>query len=287
MTKAKSNAIATTTDAVPATVMPAFMEGKAGQGVEEIGVEDLEIPRLVLLSAKSPQVENGDEKAGDFFHSILEESLGDSMRVIPIYVRKRVLLWRPRHEGGGILARSDDAVHWVPPNGKFTVHPVKDMMRIEETWETKPTVRESGLTEWGSSLKDDPDSAPAATRMLEVIVLFPDRLELGPAVFTFQRGTQKDGALFAGKLKASSVPIYGRTVQLTSDKRPNKAGQVYEFPKLTSTGFVEDEALFGQAETLYGQMKESGYSVKDEESLQDDSAGEPGTVETPEGAPEI
>lgn len=267
--------------------MPAFMEGKAGQGVEEIGVEDLEIPRLVLLSAKSPQVEDGDEKAGDFYHSILEESLGDAMRVVPIYLRKRVLLWKPRHEGGGILARSDDAVHWVPANGMWTVHPIKDMPKHEETWETKPTVRESGLTEWGSSLKDDPDSAPAATKMIEVIVVFPDRLELGPAVLTFQRGTQKDGKLFAGKLKASPIPIFGRIFQLTSDKRPNKANQVYEYPKLTAAGFVDDEALFAQTESLYKQMKETGYSVKDEETLQDDSAGEPGTVETPDGAPEI
>ena len=61
-----------------------------------------------------------------------------------ILVDQRYILWRPRWEGGGILARADDGVHWSPANASFTVKPVKGVNKTA-IWNTKRTVEESGL----------------------------------------------------------------------------------------------------------------------------------------------
>lgn len=212
-------------ESVPATQdrLPAFMRGKAGQGVETIRPSDVEIPRIQLLQALSPQVEEGF-KQGDFFHSVAEESMGSEIQLTIVYVSLSYILWRPRKSGGGILARAQDGVHWIPANQDFQVE-LDSKKKV--TWRTANTVAQSGLAEWGSQDPTDASSPPAAPRMFNLVVMFPDHPEYSPAVITLQRSAEKVAKKLMGKLKISQAPAYGLRFKMTSFKDKNNVNQEF------------------------------------------------------------
>ena len=98
---------------------PAFMQEQFG-GLDPAEVE---MPRLKLLQASSPELTKFNEaKQGEFWHRLIDASFGSTVRICPIYIDKRFILWRPREAGGGILARADDGKHWAPHDAEFTVN---------------------------------------------------------------------------------------------------------------------------------------------------------------------
>jgi len=247
---------------------PEWMRKHSHEGTENVGSGDVEIPRLQLLQALSPEVTDGDEKPGVFYHSVLEEALGKQVRVIPIYTDIRYILWRPRHEGGGILARADDGVHWNPPKAKFTVKPDKGSDR-SVVWETKPTVAESGLAEWGSYDPDNANSQPAATKMYNMVVYLLDFPHLSPAVVTLQRGAVGVAKKLMGKLKLAQAPSYGQIYNLSSIKDDTGQGDFFNY-QFDRVGYLTDETLFEQMRAMYQHFKEDGVRIKDIENLEDE-----------------
>lgn len=257
--------------------VPAFMQADKGQGTELITSNDIETPRLKLLQAVSPEVEAfNDAKQGEFWHSVAEVSLGAEVRIVPLYIDMRAILWRPRHDGGGILARADDGVHWNIPDGKFEVKPVKGNKKTV-VWSTAPTVAASRLLEWGTSDPDDPNSAPAATRMYNMAVALPGFPELGIGVVTLQRSSIKVARKFLGKLKMSNAPSYGTFWKMGHVVETSDDGNYFNY-KLTSDGFVTDQDEYETYKALYEKFKELGLQIRDLESAQDEG-GQPATDE--------
>jgi hypothetical protein len=246
--------------------LPAFMRGKAGQGVETLSSADVEIPRLQLLQALSPQVQTGFRQ-GEFFHSVAEESLGAQVPLTIVYVSLSYILWRPRKQGGGILARAQDGLHWIPANQEFKV---KLDNGKDVAWKTAPTVAASGLGEWGSMDPSDASSGPAATRMYNLVVMMPDFKHLSPAVVTLQRSAVKVARKLMGKLKISQAPVYGMRFVMESVKDKNSVNQEFWNFKFTPDGLVGDEPTFQMYEALYERFKAEGVRIRDEMSLQDD-----------------
>jgi hypothetical protein len=248
------------------------MQGMRGQGTERLGQGDIETPRLKLLQSVSPECEEFDEaKSGEFWHSVAEVSLGAEVRIVPLFIDMRAILWRPRHEGGGILARADDGVHWTPPNATFEVRPFKDNKKTVK-WSTKPTVAASGLLEWGSADPEDPNSQPAATRMYNMAVALPDFPELGLGVVTLQRSGIRVARKFLGKLKLMSVPSFGCYFTMGRVKDQNPSGDTFFNYSFTAAGHVQDEEEFLQYKELYEGFKAMGLNIKDLESAQDEGA---------------
>jgi hypothetical protein len=251
--------------------IPEFMKGMRGQGTENIGQNDIETPRLKLLQAVSPELEVFDDaKAGEYWHSISEISLGKSVRIVPLYIDMRAILWRPRWDGGGILARADDGINWSPSSGEFDIHPSKDDKKRTVRWVLKPTVADSRLLEWGTHDPNDPNSAPAATRMYNMAVALPDHPDLGLAVVTLQRSAIKVARKFLGKLKLMSMPSFGCYFNMGTARDQNPAGEVYQNYAFTAAGFVQDEDEFNSYKGLYESFKRMGLNVKDLESVQDE-----------------
>lgn len=249
-------------------VVPSFMKDDVSKGMaQNIDSDDYEIPRLKLLQALSPEIEDGQGKAGQFYHNVLEEPLGETLTVVPIFVFKSFILWNPRHEGGGILARAMDGVHWDNPNGEFEVQPYKDNKK-KVTWRTARTVKESGLDQWGSTDPDDPQSQPAATRMINVLLEIVGRPEISPVLLTFQRSTIKYGKKFIGKLKMTNAPSFGIQFELSSFKDANKNGDEYWSMKMTSAGFVPNKDDYDRYSAMYDSFSGMELNIKDLEGMQ-------------------
>lgn len=250
--------------------IPAFMDQYRGAGTEGVGREDLEVPRLKLLQALSPECAEFDTaKPGMFWHTLADEPIGKSIKIVPIYTDISYILWRPRHQGGGILARAVDGVHWTPANAVFSVQPKKDNKETAE-WKTASTVAQSGLDQWGSSLPSDPNSQPAATKMYNVVVVLVGLpREMSPVVLTLQRSAITVARKFMGKIKISSIPSFGQYYTMESVEEHGQLGTFYNF-KFTKDGLVQDEKEFLDYKDTYEAFKDMGLHIKDIEKIQDE-----------------
>ncbi len=259
-------------------LVPQFMKKTEGGGDGFIGIdkEDLELPRLKLIQGISEEKTNFNVKEGEFFHNVLEEGLGPELKVIPIILQKAFVLWSPRHEGQGILARSNDGVHWTPSEGEFEVSPIKEMPKKKVIWKLAPTVAESGLAEFGSSVPDDGSSRPAATKQYNMLCYLPDFPEASPCVITLQRSGIKIGRKLISKLKVATankgIDLFGVQLTMSSTLSTNSDDQQYHTFKFDIDGFVEDKAVYDMCGSMFDVYTKSGFAVKlDSEEVEEDA----------------
>ena len=255
--------------------LPAFMQGKTGVGTEDISMDDIETPRILIIqSADTDRVQTFDVKPGVFFHNTLEEDIGTQLTIVPVAITKRAVLWRPRPpiDQGGILARSDDLQSWRPSNTKFSVRVDKQGRMVE--WDTKGSVRESGLLEWGSFDPQDKNSQPAATLVYDlafVVVEPKEHAQLGVCAVSLQRSAVKVARKLMGRMKLSNAPIYGQRFIMKVVTEQGQ-GQTFFNYAFQADGLVQDEALYRKLEDTYNAIKGTGFKVKDEEGLQAEGA---------------
>lgn len=269
--------------------VPEFMRKDAGAGTENIRNEDIEIPRLKLIQGLSPEIETYNTmRPGNFFHTAHEKIFNEPFRVVPIYTDKRYILWRPRDDGGGILARADDGVHWNPANRSFKVKLDKKDGGHEVTWKTANTVAESGLSDFGTYNPHDPDSQPAATEMFNFLLAFIDYPDLMPAVFTFQRALIPRGRRMNTRLRTAKAPIYGLVFEFSSFMDTNKKGEKFYSINTSLLGKLNETPYYFEVQAMHEQFASKGLNIKDVEGMQDDSSTGQGfspSGDDPEGAP--
>ena len=264
--------------------LPAHMQNDMGMGKEAIGQEDMDIPRLKLMQGLSKELTLFDDlKAGMFFHSATEAMFDEAIRVVPILLDKQYILWRPMEDGGGILARASDGVHWAPSAGSFDVKLDKKDGGHKVTWKLARTVQESGLANWGTMNPADTDSPPAATLMYNFLLAFPDEPDLMPAVLTFQRSSIKIGRKFMTKLRTVRTPLFGSVFKLSSFIDHNSANQDFHNINIVGDGLVEDPELYEMYKSLHLSLKDKGLNIKDVDSLQDDPDAKGGDASGGEG----
>jgi hypothetical protein len=242
--------------------LPAFLRQYPG-----LGVGDVQIPRLKLLQAQSLELAKfNDAKPGEFWHSLINDRIGSTVRICPVYIDWRLILWRPQEAGGGILARADDGKHWTPADAEFTVT-LKSGHEVQ--WRTARTVAASGLDRRGSYDPSDPKSPPAATRMYSIVCSFPGRRDLPPAVVLLQRRAAKVAAKLLSKLKVLRAPSFGVILEMASVKDKSPSGQFYNYA-FELVGPVEDKAFYEENFAQYRFFMQQGLKVKDLDGAQED-----------------
>lgn len=166
-----------TTHVSPRAVAVSSSRGQLVPGLGNVTTKDIIIPRLKIMQGLSPELqENPDLRVGQLYHSLLGEALGNEIPVVVLQIQRSIELWAPRGDDRGVLARSLDGINWDKPNEKFEVV-VKKRRRV---YETKGSVGESGLAEFGTSDPSDPRSAPAASLTYRIALANPENLDLGP-----------------------------------------------------------------------------------------------------------
>jgi hypothetical protein len=91
-----------------ATEMPDYLKQNVGnRGRENVGVDDLVIPRLELVQDLSPARKKSDPnyiegaEEGMLYNNVTRELYGTKVMVIPVGYVKEWLLWKDRKQGGG------------------------------------------------------------------------------------------------------------------------------------------------------------------------------------------
>jgi len=247
-------------DTYVSDVAPDYVQGDVGAGTEALSSEALRPPRIKLLQKVSPELdENEDLKPGIFYHDSAEFDLTKKVNIIPCFLTEAYFLFSPQ-QGGGLLARADDGIHWSPPDTDFEVQFSSKQGGGTTVWTTRKTVAQSGLSRWGTFKPGDPKSPPAATHAINCVVILPDYPDLGPAVLSFMRSGLKIGKKFASNLRMARAPSYGRVFTLTSQTVSGPDGDYLE-PRVKPAGFVGDKSLYEAAKETYQAAKAQGVRV--------------------------
>src|SRR4030066_1543838 len=111
-----------------------FLEEIAGQGTENIAMDDMKTPFLVILQQNSPQCVKGNSayvkgaEAGFFFNSLTQKIYGPEIEFIPLCVIKEWLEWKPnrggfagKHAPNSVKVNKEDFSHWRLANGNEIV----------------------------------------------------------------------------------------------------------------------------------------------------------------------
>jgi len=260
--------------------LPAYLQGKGKTSkIGNIDSTDIIIPRVKLLQAISPEIAESNlpgAKAGVFWHTVANEPLGEVLTGIPIITRKSIVLWSPRNDDRGVLARSSDGVNWDKgyENMEFEVKPkgVPKAFKLN----TGPNVKGSflvdypdgpSLADFGTSVPGDPQSAPMASLTYNFMWFFPDFPHHSPAIVINTRSAVKPAKLLLSNIEQNPVDHYYRkflikTVDLVGDEGPYK-GYAYQ-----ADGYAEEE-LGAKCKALYEQFREADWRANEEE---DDTA---------------
>lgn len=228
--------------------LPSYLTGKEKVGLDGMGTADLVVPRVKLLQGLSAELDTFDAaKRGHFWHNVMDLNLGESLRFVICRTAKRYTLLAPIGDGRTVLARAVDGVHWQPKEGEFKVKPKKAPNEV--IWKLAPTVEQSGLAEFGSSIPGDPDSNPAAVMSYDYLSLLPDHPELGVVVISaarsqvriVKRQLNSKIEMFANR----NIPMQALVFQLGVIKETGEEGDFFNY-QVAMAGHAE-EAIYKQA----------------------------------------
>ena len=258
---AKSTAVAKVEkDENAVVVLPDFAREDAGLGMEGVDRSSASIPRISLMHPTSVPVENGESKAGHFYHKELGD-LGDEIVVVPVYAETGWTLWDPSGNGAPLArGRRNDKGIWVwdPANTKFEVM----VDGKKQVWDTKGSIAESKLTHWP---KGNPP--PPGKETLNFLFVLP---EVGPhafGVFTFSKsafptgGKLRDNIAFRG----AGGPSFALKYRITATSTTSKAGKKHLVPAFSFVGVNDDFELYTACKSIHSRVRDTGlYSMADD-----------------------
>lgn len=284
MTKASTDVAAKANNA-----LPAHLQGGKKQSFGNIDQTDLIVPRVKLLQGISPEVEAYDNaKSGEFWHTIAGESMGKTIKGVPILVRKTYALWAPRGDDRGILARASDGVNWDQQfrGLKFTVKPKN--YPHEVTYQLGDSVHDKidgnfALSEFGSSIPGDPQSAPAAALTYQFLWYFPDAPDLSPALIINTRSSVKPAKQLISKIELRPVDSFAQVFDMSVVSETNNDGDKFYNYAFTAAGYA-DEETFKITSGLYERYNSAEFRANDES--EDADKGESGGTRSRSGPSE-
>jgi len=256
--------------------VPAHLQQYQKQRIGNIDSSDRIIPRIKLMQAISPELTDFPDqaKAGQFWHAIAQENLGPSIKAIPVIIRKSYVLWAPRNDDRGILARAMDGIHWDPADAEFTVKPKGSATPV--VYKTAKTVAESGLDQFGTSIPGDPNSAPAASLTYNMMWYLPDFPEFSPSIIINTRSSIKPMQQLLSRIDAKPVPHFCQVYDIGSVQQKGAEGPYFNFT-YTGAGFTTAEQA-KITEEMYENFSKGGWIASDEVIEDEPDAGVNRTV---------
>jgi len=243
--------------------------------VGNVDSTDRIIPRVKLLQGISPEVTEYDNaKAGQFWHSVASELLGTEIIGIPIILNKTYVLWAPRNDDRGILARASDGINWDTPDLEFTIKPKNYPHNVVH--KLGKTVHDSvdggiPLSEFGSSIPGDPNSAPAAALTYEMLWFFPEFPELSPAVIINTRSSVKPAKDLINKIDIRPVNHYYQQYRIGIAQEQSDDGPFYNY-KYQPDGYASEEVA-AITEAMFETFQKTSYRANDEQADADKGEG--------------
>ena len=262
MANAKSTAV-TKTDEKPDYLKQLEEQNAGANQTDNFDSSDVVVPQVKLLQGLSAECESFDDaKAGRFWHTGFDMSLGDNFNFVICSRRKKYLLLAPLEDGQGVLARSEDAKTW-DRTGEWEVK-LPQTKRTAKWRIDDLDVAKSGLDKWGTYDPEDNDSPPAATMFYEYLIILPDHPDFGAAVMSLSRSQirkAKKGCNDKVELhRSAGRPMQALVFSAKSVDEQSSSGSYKNF-QFTQNGFASKE-MYDYAMEL--SQKLHTYQVADE-----------------------
>lgn len=223
MAAAKKKAVAVKQSQELANV-PAYIKQGGNRGSENVTNEDLQLPRLNVLQALSPQIDSDSEvyiegaKQGMLFNTLTGELYPDGIIFTPITFQKRWFVWKDQNEGGGLQG----------------IYDFKDQGSADS--------------------KAEEDESFENVLFHEHLVLLPNGDEV---ILSCSKSKMKVSKKFNSLIRLNGGDRFGRNYLLTSVKDENSNNQkYYNFSIAPATGRQAwpSQERYEQAEALYAQV---------------------------------
>lgn len=267
-----------------AVAVPDYLKQYAGpRGTENIGADDVTIPRIKIGQSMSDEVKSKAINEGDLFLNVTTEVLAENGQPLPfvaIAYAKEFILWRPRKDnGGGILARAKPVYDqslgrirykWDKPNTEFSV---KVEGKIPVTWKTGTYIGEDdNLDQWGSEIPGDKDSGIAATAHANYVVALPTHDNM-LAALSLSRTAFKKAKELNAMMKMGTAPMFARlfNLQTVDDQADDNKFKNYKF---RPAGFVQNESDFLYYKEIANTFWEKGFTVDQSDGGDSDTNGD-------------
>lgn len=209
-----------------ATEAPAWMNQGSARGSEEVGANDMVLPRLEIVQALSPIKETNEAaREGLMFNSVTSELLGDTVYFVPVYFRVEYLIWKDQKKGGGFF-------------GSFS-----SMADAEDR-----------LSEAVSDGENPDDLEIVDTPVQYGLCVTPDGSVCEQIVISMPKTKAKVSRRWNAMIQIAGGDRFSRVYKLTTFTDQNKEGQKFKNFVVQPAGFTP-EKIYRQAEALYEILK--------------------------------
>lgn len=232
----------TKTESFPSEV-PEFLKNQgAGRGNEDVGADDITIPRIGIIQDLSPyHKKNKPEyiegaETGMAFNTVSQALYGAEMLIVPVYFRKEYVIWKDQSKGGGFF-------------GAF------------------PTMAEAEAERQNGDLDGDiNDYEVVDTAQHFVLILDAEGNVVEDAVISMSKSQMKPSRALNTQVRMAGGDRFSRVYKLSVIEAQNKAGQDYYNWDIKGLGYV-NEATYKAAEAMYDAVKAGDKDVSRSEAV--------------------
>lgn len=204
--------------------VPDFLKDQGtARGSENVGADDLVIPRLELVQDLSPCRKKSDPnyiegiEEGMLYNNVTRQNYGVESLVIPVYFRKEWLIWKDRDAGGGF-------------RGAFST--------------------EALATEAMAQLEDGDDCEVVDTAQHFCLLIQPETGKVEEIVVSMNKSKMKVSRKWNSLIRMNGGDSFARIYRMGTVSEKNSKNQDYYNLVVSPAGFPS-KALYERAEKLY------------------------------------
>lgn len=204
---------------------PSYLDPESRQGSEDVGIDDIALPRIEVLQALSPQIKRTDPKyipgaeQGMIFNTISGELYGNEIVFVPIIFRKEWIVWQTRDAGGGFVG-------------------------------TFPSEEEA---EAAREALDNPDDHETNLHAVNFVFIIRDGGALEEAVFSWSRSKLKVSRKLNAMVQMGAGDRFSRAYRCRAIEEKGKKGEYFSYD-IKPLGYVT-EAVYRKAQELFNAIK--------------------------------
>lgn len=220
--------------------VPDYIKTGNARGAENVGTEDLIIPRLEVVQALSPCLQKNHAayiegaQQGDIYNSVTRENYGPKVAVVPVFFKKEYLVWKDRKKGGGFRG----------------AHPTHDQAQVRVDEQETPD-----------------DYAINETNQQFVLVLREDQTT-EQAVISMSRTKLKVSRNWNSLMRIAGGDTFSRYYFLISVDEKNANGDAYKNIGVLP-GKWAPQVAYTEAESIYTGISKGTIKVKVDDNFED------------------
>ena len=216
--------------------IPDFMK-QGNRGAENVGTDDMIIPRIELIQALSPVRKKSDPayiegaEEGMLYNNVTRTLYGTEVTVVPVYYTKQFLVWKDRKAGGG----GSNGFRGAFASKELADRAIADL--AEEALEVSDTAQHFVLVRNGDDWQE--------------------------AVISMAKSKVKVSKRWNSLMRLSNTDSFSRAYKLSATTETNARNESYFNFNVAALGFVNKE-LYERAEKLYETIRSGGVKVSND-----------------------